>query len=351
MTTMLETHDLSKSFSMKRSSLSRAASAVGLSKQVDSRVYAVNEVSLSVSKGEVLGLVGESGCGKSTVGRMIAGLLPATSGTLQFAGKDMTKPSVDTHLNIQMVFQNPYASLNPRQRVDQVVSEAAVYHGLVDKKDARSFVAGLLKQVGLDPTYASRFPHQFSGGQRQRIAIARALALNPKFIVCDEAVSALDVSVQAQILNLFMDLRESQGLTYLFISHNLAVVEYIADRVAIMYLGRIVELADTRSVFARPNHPYTQALIADAPRLDAKVVEHRPIQGELPSPLNPPSGCTFHPRCPYAMPRCSQERPPLVKIDNGHWSACHLNDADGQAGGVIEAQEQSITMLHHDQVN
>jgi len=351
MTTMLETHDLSKSFSMKRSSLSRAASAVGLSKQVDSRVYAVNEVSLSVSKGEVLGLVGESGCGKSTVGRMIAGLLPATSGTLQFAGKDMTKPSVDTHLNIQMVFQNPYASLNPRQRVDQVVSEAAVYHGLVDKKDAQSFVAGLLKQVGLDPTYASRFPHQFSGGQRQRIAIARALALNPKFIVCDEAVSALDVSVQAQILNLFMDLRESQGLTYLFISHNLAVVEYIADRVAIMYLGRIVELADTRSVFARPNHPYTQALIADAPRLDAKVVEHRPIQGELPSPLNPPSGCTFHPRCPYAMPRCSQERPPLVKIDNGHWSACHLNDADSQAGGMTEAQEQSITMLHHDQVN
>ncbi len=351
MTTMLETHDLSKSFSMKRSSLSRAASAVGLSKQVDSRVYAVNEVSLSVSKGEVLGLVGESGCGKSTVGRMIAGLLPATSGTLQFDGKDMTKPSVDTHLNIQMVFQNPYASLNPRQRVDQVISEAAVYHGLVGKKDAQSFVADLLKQVGLDATYASRFPHQFSGGQRQRIAIARALALNPKFIVCDEAVSALDVSVQAQILNLFMDLRESQGLTYLFISHNLAVVEYIADRVAIMYLGRIVELADTRSVFARPNHPYTQALIADAPRLDAKVVEHRPIQGELPSPLNPPSGCAFHPRCPYAMPRCSQERPPLVKIDNGHWSACHLNDADIRAGEATQAQEQPITMLHHDQVN
>jgi len=351
MTTMLETHDLSKSFSMKRSSLSRAASAIGLSKQADSRVYAVNEVSLSVSKGEVLGLVGESGCGKSTVGRMIAGLLPATSGTLQFDGKDMTKPSVDTHLNIQMVFQNPYASLNPRQRVDQVISEAAIYHGLVEKKNAQSFVAGLLKQVGLDPTYASRFPHQFSGGQRQRIAIARALALNPKFIVCDEAVSALDVSVQAQILNLFMDLRESQGLTYLFISHNLAVVEYIADRVAIMYLGRIVELADTRSVFARPNHPYTQALIADAPRLDAKVVEHRPIQGELPSPLNPPSGCTFHPRCPHAMPRCSQERPPLVKISDGHWSACHLNDAAMRAGEATAAEEQPITMLHHDQVN
>ncbi|MFL9925620.1 ATP-binding cassette domain-containing protein [Herbaspirillum lusitanum] len=331
MTTMLETRELSKSFSLKRSSLSRAAGALGLSRQEDRRVYAVNEVSLSVDQGEVLGLVGESGCGKSTVGRMIAGLLPATSGDLAFEGKDMSRPSVDTHLNIQMVFQNPYASLNPRQRVDQVISEAAIYHGLIRKKDASSFVAGLLQQVGLDASYASRYPHQFSGGQRQRIAIARALALNPKFIVCDEAVSALDVSVQAQILNLFMDLRESKGLTYLFISHNLAVVEYIADRVAIMYLGRIVELADTRSVFARPNHPYTQALIADAPRLDAKVVEHRPIQGELPSPLKPPSGCTFHPRCPHAMPRCSQERPALTSIAPGHWSACHLNDTGASA--------------------
>ena len=276
----------------------------------------------------MLGLVGESGCGKSTVGRMIAGLLPATSGALEFDGRDIGKPSVDTHLNIQMVFQNPYASLNPRQRVDQVISEAALYHGLVEKRDAAAFVAGLLQQVGLDPSYAGRYPHQFSGGQRQRIAIARALALHPKFVVCDEAVSALDVSVQAQILNLFMDLRESKGLTYLFISHNLAVVEYIADRVAIMYLGRIVELADTRSVFARPNHPYTQALMADAPRLDAKVAQHRPIQGELPSPLNPPSGCAFHPRCPRAMPRCAQQRPALTELAPGHWSACHLNDSN-----------------------
>jgi len=342
MTTMLETRDLSKSFSIKRSTLARAASAVGLSRQADARVYAVNEVSLSVASGEVLGLVGESGCGKSTVGRMIAGLLPATSGALAFEGKDITTPSVDTHLNIQMVFQNPYASLNPRQRVDQVVSEAAIYHGLVDKKDASGFVSSLLKQVGLDPTYASRYPHQFSGGQRQRIAIARALALNPKFIVCDEAVSALDVSVQAQILNLFMDLRESKGLTYLFISHNLAVVEYIADRVAIMYLGRIVELADTRSVFARPNHPYTRALIADAPRLDSKVVEHRPIQGELPSPLKPPSGCTFHPRCPHAMPRCSEQRPLLRQVAPGHWSACHLNDSDVSATPEVAAAYDQV---------
>ena len=328
MTTMLQTTNLSKSFSHKQSSFSRLAGKVGLPVKQQPKVHAVSDVSLTVESGEVLGLVGESGCGKSTVGRMIAGLLPASSGSLAFDGRDITEPSVETHLNIQMVFQNPYASLNPRQRIDQVISEAAIYHGLVQKKDAPEFVAALLKQVGLDPSYATRYAHQFSGGQRQRIAIARALALNPKFVVCDEAVSALDVSVQAQILNLFMDLRESKGLTYLFISHNLAVVEYIADRVAIMYLGRIVELADTRSVFDRPNHPYTRALIADAPRLDAKVVEHRPIQGELPSPLNPPSGCTFHPRCPHAMPRCSSERPPLVEIESGHWSACHLNDAD-----------------------
>jgi peptide/nickel transport system ATP-binding protein len=225
-----------------------------------------------------------------------------------------------------MVFQNPYASLNPRARVDQLVSEGAVYHGIVSKKDASSYVGDLLRQVGLDPTYANRYPHQFSGGQRQRIAIARALALNPRFIVCDEAVSALDVSVQAQILNLFMDLRESKGLTYLFISHNLAVVEYIADRVAIMYLGRIVELTDTKTIFQSPNHPYTKALIADAPRLDSKAAEHRPIQGELPSPLNPPSGCSFHPRCPHATERCKTERPPLREIAPMHFSACHLND-------------------------
>ncbi|OBV38031.1 ABC transporter ATP-binding protein [Janthinobacterium psychrotolerans] len=342
MTTMLETRELSKSFTLKRGSLARATDALGWSRPGAGQVYAVNDVSLAVAAGEVLGLVGESGCGKSTVGRMIAGLLPPTRGTLHFEGADISAPSVDHHLNIQMVFQNPYAALNPRQRVDQVIGEAAVYHGLVARADAPAFVAALLRQVGLDPSYASRYPHQFSGGQRQRIAIARALALDPKFIVCDEAVSALDVSVQAQILNLFMDLRASKGLTYLFISHNLAVVEHIADRVAIMYLGRIVELADTRSVFARANHPYTQALIADAPRLDANVVEHRPIQGELPSPLNPPSGCTFHPRCPRAMARCAAEPPALREIASGHWSACHLN------GDVTPIHSLST---HHDHLN
>ena len=210
--------------------------------------------------------------------------------------------------------------------VDHLVSEAAVYHGLVTRQDAPQYVAELLQQVGLDPCYASRYPHQFSGGQRQRIAIARALSLKPKFVVCDEAVSALDVSVQAQILNLFTDLRAEKNLTYLFISHNLAVVEYVADRVAIMYLGRVVELADTKTIFASPNHPYTAALIADAPRMDSQAAQHRPIQGELPSPMNPPAGCPFHPRCPKAMLRCKEERPALREVAPLHFSACHLND-------------------------
>jgi len=322
--TMLEARNLSKTFSPRRSIFARAASRAGRPVREPARVYAVDGVSLSVARGEVLGLVGESGCGKSTVGRMIAGLLPASGGSLHLDGEDITTAGVERHLKIQMVFQNPYASLNPRQRIDGVVSEAAVHHGLVAAKDAASFSAGLLAKVGLDPSYAQRYPHQFSGGQRQRIAIARALALDPEFIVCDEAVSALDVSVQAQVLNLFMDLRESRDLTYLFISHNLAVVEYIADRVAIMYLGRIVEMSDTRSVFARPQHPYTRALIADAPRLSAAVAEHRPIKGELPSPLDPPGGCAFHPRCPHAMARCTAERPPLLQTASGHWTACHL---------------------------
>lgn len=327
MTPILETRNLSKSFGLKQSSLQRASRSLGLSQQPEKKVYAVNDLSLSINKGEVLGLVGESGCGKSTAGRMIAGLLPPTSGEIAFDGKPVEASNPARHLATQMVFQNPYASLNPRLRVDQLISEAALYHKLVEKRDVAAFVAALLKQVGLDASYASRYPHQFSGGQRQRIAIARALSLNPKFVVCDEAVSALDVSVQAQVLNLFMDLRESKELTYLFISHNLAVVEYIADRVAIMYLGRVVELAETQAIFASPNHPYTRALIADAPRLQVKMVEHRPVQGELPSPLNPPSGCTFHPRCPHALPRCSVERPLLKQVTGGHWSACHLNDA------------------------
>ncbi|SDH28905.1 MULTISPECIES: ABC transporter ATP-binding protein [unclassified Duganella] len=319
MNTMLETQEISKSFSAPPGWLAR------LHGRTNPTVYAVNQLSLRVEQGEVLGLVGESGCGKSTVGRMIAGLLPPTSGAMLFEGRDISRPSVAQHRQIQMVFQNPYASLNPRLRIEQLVGEAALYHGLVAPADAADYVRSLLSQVGLDASYATRYPQQFSGGQRQRIAIARALALKPRFIVCDEAVSALDVSVQAQILNLFMDLREAQGLTYLFISHNLAVVEYVADRVAIMYLGQLVELADTAEIFSHANHPYTRALIADAPRLDAPVVEHQPIQGELPSPLQRPGGCAFHPRCPHAMPRCAVEAPAWEEIAPRHWSACHLN--------------------------
>lgn len=322
MSAMLETISLSKSFSAKPGLIARAVSG-----KKTATVHAVNDVSLQVKQGEVLGLVGESGCGKSTLGRMLAGILPSTAGSIVLEGKETKEYDTrDVHLKIQMVFQSPYASLNPRFRIESLLTEAAVYHGLLNRRDAAGYAEQLLHQVGLDPAYASRYPHQFSGGQRQRIAIARALSLNPKLMVCDEPVSALDVSVQAQILNLFMDLRETKGLTYVFISHNLAVVEYLADRVAIMYLGRIVEQASAKELFSTPNHPYTQALLADAPRLDAKIVEHRPIQGELPSPLSPPSGCPFHPRCPHAMDRCKSERPVLKEIAPLRLSACHLND-------------------------
>jgi peptide/nickel transport system ATP-binding protein len=303
--------------------------------------HAVQDVSLAVNAGEVLGLVGESGCGKSTLGRMLAGILPPSEGGLLVEGKrPQLKGPDNVHLKVQMIFQNPYASLNARLRTGHAISEAAIYHGIIGKRDATDYVATLLQQVGLDPSYANRYPHEMSGGQRQRVAIARALALRPEILVCDEAVSALDVSVQAQILNLFADLRSSMGLTYVFISHNLSVVEYLADRVAIMYLGRIVELADTASVFARPTHPYTRALLADAPRLHGKAVEHKPIVGELPNPLAPPSGCPFHPRCPMAMDRCRAERPLLRLVASGHWSACHLNESRGLRASPFTPEQQ-----------
>ncbi|CAB3668567.1 ATP-binding cassette domain-containing protein [Achromobacter sp. ACM04] len=299
----------------------------GLKTQV---VHAVAGVDLDVRPGEVIGIVGESGCGKSTLGRIVSGILPPTAGEVSYKGravKAMAGPERRAYeLGVQMIFQDPYASLNPRMRVREIIGEAPVAHGLVRARDKAEYVAGLMRQVGLDPAFAQRYPHQFSGGQRQRVGIARALALKPSVIVCDEAVAALDVSIQAQVLNLFERLRADLDLTYLFISHNLSVVSHISDRVAIMYLGRVVELAPTDTVFQRANHPYTQALLKELPTLQPGRRTYQPIKGELPSPLDPPTGCAFHPRCPHAMPRCKAERPLLREVAPGQFSACHLND-------------------------
>jgi peptide/nickel transport system ATP-binding protein len=278
-----------------------------------------------------LGLAGESGCGKSTIGRIVAGILMQSEGSILFRGDDVASlphtAAKNAALNIQMIFQDPFASLNPRMRVRDIIGEAPWVHGLVKGDKIDNWVDDMMLRVGLDPSFKRRCPHQFSGGQRQRLVIARALAVKPDFIVCDEAVAALDVSIQAQILNLFMKLREELGLTYLFISHDLGVVEHLSDRVAIMYLGRIVELAPTEELFAEPNHPYTQALLREVPRLDTRRRRFEPVKGEIPSPLDPPPGCHFHPRCPFAMDRCRDEVPRLKEVAPGRVSACHLNDA------------------------
>ncbi len=293
-------------------------------------VRAVDGVSLAVDEGEVVGLVGESGCGKSTLGRIVAGILPPSDGEVRYRGRRVDELDPDGRkqamLKVQMIFQDPFASLNPRMKVRDIIGEAPLVHGLVARRELDDYVAGTMRQVGLDPSYRDRYPHQFSGGQRQRIGIARALAVKPEFIVCDEAVAALDVSIQAQVLNLFMELRRELGLTYLFISHDLGVVEHLSDRVAIMYLGRIVETAPTEALFGAPNHPYTRALLDGVPRLDRRRQSFQPVAGEIPSALHPPSGCHFHPRCPAATARCRAESPALREIAPGRWSACHLND-------------------------
>jgi len=327
---LLSLRGVSKRFVKRVDLAGRVANALG-AKLNDEVVRAVDGVDLEIRKGEVVGLVGESGCGKSTLGRIVAGLMPPTGGVRLWKGREDAALD-DTQrraarLAVQMIFQDPWSALNPRLTVADIVGEAPLVHGLVSRADQPAYVAAMLERVGLDPGTARRYPHQFSGGQRSRIGIARALAAKPEFLVCDEAVAALDVSIQAQVLNLFIRLREELGLTYLFISHDLGVVRHLSDRVVIMYLGRVVESAPTVALYDAPNHPYTQALLAEIPRLDVRRREFNPIRGEIPSPLAPPEGCHFHPRCPHAMPRCRTERPALREIAPGWTSACHLNDA------------------------
>jgi peptide/nickel transport system ATP-binding protein len=292
-------------------------------------LQAVDGLSLEIRRGETLALVGESGCGKSTVARLIVGLHAASRGRIAFDGIDLAGSrsharNAQLRQRMQMIFQDPYASLNPRWRVARIVAEPLrAQHLLADKQAVRARVGDLLRQVGLSPEDGDRYPHEFSGGQRQRISIARALSSNPEFLVCDEPTSALDVSVQAQVLNLMKDLQQQLGLTYLFIAHNLAVVAYIASRVGVMYLGRLVELADASTLFTQPRHPYTRMLLDAIPDLEMSGRPRTPVAGEVPNPLNPPPGCAFHPRCPYANARCKTERPALEAARSGGRAACH----------------------------
>jgi oligopeptide transport system ATP-binding protein len=290
-------------------------------------VKALDDVSFSIRKGETFGLVGESGCGKTTTGRCILRLIEPTSGEVSFEGKDLLSVNAGNlrrlRRDMQIIFQDPYSSLNPRMRVGQIVAEPLTIHKVGSKAERRERVAELLRLVGLDPSHAERYPHEFSGGQRQRIGIARALALNPKFIVCDEPVSALDVSVQAQVVNLLQDLQEQLNLTYLFISHGLSVVEHISTRVGIMYLGKLVEVASSEEIFRNPLHPYTRALLSAIPKPEPDERRNRlPLLGDIPTPLNPPSGCRFRTRCPMAEPRCAQTEQQLVEVSEGHFVAC-----------------------------
>lgn len=302
----------------------------GVFSRVNAWVKAVDDVSLTVAPGETVGLVGESGCGKTTLGRAIIRLLEPTGGSVTFEGEDITTLEGaalrEQRRRFQMIFQDPVGSLNPRMTVGQIIGEALDIHHLVADEQAREARIGqLLKDVGLNPQHAQRYPHEFSGGQRQRIGIARALAVKPKLIVCDEPVSALDVSVQAQIINLLQDLQREHGLAYLFIAHDLAVVEHISHRVVVMYLGKVVESAPSKAVVTQPKHPYTQALLSAVPVVDPDSKRQRIVlPGDVPSPINPPSGCPFHPRCPVAEARCKTEVPALREVSAGHFAACHL---------------------------
>jgi oligopeptide/dipeptide ABC transporter ATP-binding protein len=304
----------------------------GVFSRVSGQVYAVDGVSFSIGRGETLGLVGESGCGKSTVGRTLLKLLEPTDGTIRVGGADITRLDAAHMLpyrrRMQMIYQDPYASLNPRMSAGEIVGEPLIIHQVGTPQERRERAAALFERVGLRPEAMNAYPHEFSGGQRQRIGIARALALNPELIVGDEPVSALDVSIQAQIINLLMDLQDEFKLSYLFVAHDLAVVEHISHRVAVMYLGRIVEMTDKTSLFEMPLHPYTEALLSAVPipKSSARGRTRVILKGDVPSPINPPSGCHFHARCPYAMARCRQDVPVLREVTPGHWASCHLHD-------------------------
>ena len=326
---LLEARHITKRFERRADLAMRIARRLG-AHSTDTVVHALDRVSLRVEEGEVVGLVGESGCGKSTLGRIVSRVLEPSEGERFWKGRRyeelLARSAREERLAVQMIFQDPYASLNPRMRVVDIVGEAPVVHGLIAAREKEAYVAELLHRVGMDAALMRRFPHQFSGGQRSRIGIARALAVKPRFLVCDEAVAALDVSIQAQVLNLFIELRGELGLAYLFISHDLGVIRHVSDRVVVMYLGRVIESAPTAELYEHPNHPYTEALIMEVPRVERRRRQYIPVRGEIPSPFAPPSGCHFHPRCPRAFGRCRDEAPELREVAPGHFSACHLND-------------------------